>query len=444
MSAPAAVSEARTRAAHVLVRVWVDRAYAAAALDAELSAMSDPRDVGLVTELVYGVLRTQGYLEAELAALSQKGKAFDHPEALAHLLIGMYSIAFLDRVPAFAAVSEAVTGVTAAIGPKPAGFTNAVLRAFARKMEQGERPSQERAALEGAAGWLRGALRRSLGRKGAEAFLAAGPVPPPLGIAVATPDSRSRWLAELTAAAPQATLRASELSPVGLVAQGVGAAPRLPGFERDWIIQEEGAQVVTLACGPKPGDRVLDACAGRGNKSWLLSQWVGELGFVTAVDKYPEKVARFSARSPHPARTRGLAIDWLSGAGGLGREFDWALVDAPCSGVGTLRRRPEVGLFRDPDSIAGLAQDQLAICARVAPLVKQGGHLIYAVCSVLREESELVVDQLLAQSRGSLEPAPFDPQFQFALVEGSPHLLRLFPHVHGTDGYFAARLRVVS
>jgi 16S rRNA (cytosine967-C5)-methyltransferase len=440
---PSTIGVARVRAARVLERVWVDRAFAAAVLDSELADL-DPRDAGLATELVYGVLRTESFLEGELLQFAKSGRLVDSAPALAHLLMGAYTMAFLDRIPVFAAVSAAVTGVTAEIGQQPGGFCNAVLRAYARKLDESGRPSPEKAALESAPGWLRGALRRSLGRKGAEQFLSAGPIPPPLGIAVGDAATRSDWIEKLRVAAPDGTFEPSALSPHGIVARGVGSPHRLPGFEREWIVQEEGAQVIALACGVRPGDAVLDACGGRGNKAWLLSHLVGDAGSVILADKFPEKVERWLSRAPFPDRTSAVAIDWSVGVGGLERDRDLVLVDAPCSGIGTLRRRPEIARNRETEDLVALAAQQVAITRRAATLCKPGGRVVYAVCSVLAEECEQVVAALVADAEGPrLTPLPFTESSIIALGDApEPTSFRLLPQRHGTDGYFVAQFRV--
>jgi 16S rRNA (cytosine967-C5)-methyltransferase len=436
-------TSARAIAAHVLTRVFDDRAFAAASLDVALGRAEglDPRDAGLATELVYGVLRTEAFLEAALAEHARTGRLPDHAAARAHLLAGAYTLAFLDRVPAYAAVSEAVDGVAREIGEKPARFANAILRAYAASLD-GRRPVLEDAIADGAAGWLRGSLRRSIGRAGARAFLAAGPVPPPLGLAVADRAAREALRDTLAAAAPEgATIAAGRISPHALVASRVGDPRRLPGFEETWIVQEEGAQAVALALGARPGESVLDACAGRGNKSWLLARRVGRGGHVASADKHPSKLETASSRALEAsgATSSTYATDWTIGPGDVPDGFDAVLVDAPCSGVGTLRRRPEIGRHRSPDDVAALALDQRAIARAAAARTRDGGRLVYAVCSVLREECEDVVAALAADDGGPvrLEPAPFDAP-ELAALLGDRTALRLLPHEHGTDGYFLA------
>lgn len=432
------ISPARAAAASVLARVWDAGAFASAALDAELShARLDPRDAALATELVYGVLRTEGFLDERVAALAKrKAWAKDAP-VRAHVLLAAYSIAFLDRVPTFAAVSEAVAGARAAGGERVAGFANAVLRKLASEIE-GKRPALADAVVASAPGWLRGALRRSLGRSGAAAYLAAGPVPPPIGLCVANGEDRDAWIAALQSAAPGATIERGQVSPRAVLVRGAGDVRRLPGAGRAWIVQEEGAQVVALAAGAKPGDRVLDACAGHGNKTWLLAGEVGATGSVDAADLYPQKLAQLQGGPAGSFVSKLFPVDWAQGTGDVPEGYDRVIVDAPCSGVGTLRRRPEIARHRQAEDIGRLAALQVAIARRAATRVKDGGRLVFAVCSVLREEGEEVVERLLAEGGDvRLEAAPFDDEVARGLA-GEGHMLRVLPHVQGTDGYFVA------
>ncbi|MFO0611190.1 MAG: transcription antitermination factor NusB [Polyangiaceae bacterium] len=407
---------ARSIARAVLVRVIEDRAFAAAALDAEIARhpQLDRRDVGLATELVYGVLRTRGFLEEQLRARSTR----DLPRAVelrASLLIGAYTLFFLDRIPAFAAVNEAVEAVRA-IESNAAGYANALLRSIARDLETRPRPTLATAIAEGAPGWLRGALRRSLGRGDASKFLAAIADVPPLGLATRSAEDRDRVVARLVEAHPDLDFAPSAMSPRGVLVRGGVHPSKLTGIDVDFIVQEEGAQRVAMALEARPGDRVLDACAGRGNKSWFLAHAVGPDGRVTATDLHPKKLevlARYAL--PHAVEVRG--VDWSVGGAGLRTDFDRVLVDAPCSGIGTLRRRPEIQWLRERETVAELAALQAKILTNAAKHVRDGGRLVYAVCSVLAEECEAVVE---------------------AFGQPPEQALRLLPHADGTDGYFIA------
>jgi 16S rRNA (cytosine967-C5)-methyltransferase len=419
----------------VLARVWESNAFASAALDAELHrAALDPRDAALCTELVYGVLRTEGYLDERIAKLASRGAWAQDAAVRAHVLVGAYALAFLDRVPTFAAVSEAVGGVREAGGERVAGFANAVLRRLAAEVAD-KRPLMADAVVASAPGWLRGSLRRSLGRGAAAAYLAAGPVPPPIGLCLRRAEDRAAWIATLQAAAPNATIEAGPVSPRAILVRGAGDVRRLPGAGEAWIVMEEGAEVVALCVGARPGERVLDACAGHGNKTWLLGDEGAE---VDAADLYAPKLDALRAGPPGKLVHKTFAVDWSLEGGDTGEvpaDYDRVIVDAPCSGVGTLRRRPEIAHHRQPEDVARLAALQVTVAQRAATRVKDGGRLIYAVCSVLREECEDVV-AALAGTEG-LTPAPFDAEAARALA-GDGNALRLLPHVEGTDGYFVA------
>ena len=444
---------ARDVAARSLSRVFEDAAHAAIALDTEIErAGLDGRDAGLATELTYGVLRVEGHLDETARALSSRGTLIDHHEALAHLFIGLYSISFLDRIPPFAAVSEAVDAIRALIGEKPAGFANAILRAHARTIETKGRPPLGRTIVESTPGWLKGALRKSIGRRGSIDFLASAAHPPPLHLAVGDPFRRGAIIEALCAesAGRDSESEGASFEPLPRTPHGVRGTSskhprRLSGYDQDWIVQEEGAQLVALALGATPGATVLDACAGRGNKAWLLSHIVGPTGAITLVDKFPSKLEAFSTRDPKIARIETALVDLSVGLGDIeGRQYQFILVDAPCSGVGTLRRRPEIARAKSEASITELAELQFQITKRAATLLGPGGVLVYAVCSVLEEECESVVARLLQEPGLSLTPAELTTTLGPELAPDGASAIRLLPHVHDTDGFFVARFRRVA
>jgi 16S rRNA (cytosine967-C5)-methyltransferase len=435
--------DARALAATVLARVWDDGAYASVALDAELTRHPnlDRRDAVLATELVYGVLRTAGHLERTIAKHATGDRYRKKPLVRAHMLMAAYSVLFLERVPPFAAVSEAVSAVKRAAGSQVAGFANAVLRKVAGEAEKRGRGGLEAAIAASPPGWLRAALADALGSEDeARAFLLAAPIPP-ANLCVRAARSRAEVIERLRSVlAERQPEESSRLeiepgreSPRCIVIRGAGDPEKLPGVGLDFLVQEEGAQLIALAVGARPGERVLDACAGRGGKTLLLAEEVLPDGAVDAADRHPQKLARIVS----PTIRDRYPIDWTVGVGGLDRRYDRVLVDAPCTGVGTLRRRPEIAErlgAADPERMAVV---QLAIAARAASLLSPGGRLVYAVCSVLRPECEGVVEALAAHG---LEPCPFDSEIGARLAAGGTSF-RLTPQHHGTDGYFVASLR---
>lgn len=441
---PTRAPNARTVAATVIARVVSDKAFAAAALDAELerAIQLDARDRALATELVYGALRLLGWLEGRIDRHAKRGTRTLEPMVRGHLVVAAYQIFVLTRVPVFAAVNEAVSAVRALRGPRVAGFVNAVLRKLAAE----PRPSEEelaRAALGGIDPELRDAVVRSIGEEGALSLLGQrqrGALPP-LGLRVEDPSEREAWLARFREARPNATFELGQVSPHAILAFGAGKLALLPGYaEGAWTPQEEGSQLVALALGARGGESVLDACAGRGNKTGLLARAVGPSGAVDAADVHPNKLDRLTRELERiGARPRATyAVDWSLGSGDAPSGYDRVLVDAPCSGTGTLRRRPELALRRAAADIEDLARLQRSILRETASLLAPGGRLVYAVCSVLREEGEDVVEGVAAAA--GLEPAPFDAPAAIAVAGPGASTVRLSPYEHGTDGYFIASL----
>jgi 16S rRNA (cytosine967-C5)-methyltransferase len=331
--------------------------------------------------------------------------------------------------------------VTVARGKRVGAFANAVLRKIAS--ESAEAKGDKRAALEQAtrasvAPALWASLARSLGEAGAAAFLAAT-APPAVGLRTRVGENRDAWMSRLAEHAPRATLTAGTVSPLAILMRSGGDPQKLP-FVRDGhlAIHEEGAQAVALALGAQTGETVLDACAGRGNKTALLAECVGPSGAVDAVDQHPSKLTRLQTELARlglaPRAT--YAVDWTIGSGEVPAMYDRVLVDAPCSGTGTIRRRPDLAARWDAAKLPEFHELQARILVAAAERVKPGGAVIYAVCSLLREEGEDVIAAALTRAPW-LREATFGSEVP--VLAGVPSL-RLTPHEHGTDGFFLAAL----
>lgn len=414
---------ARALAVRVLERVERDGAYAAAALDAELDRhpQLDPRDRALLSELVYGVLRTQTALERRLGEHAPRGIA-DTLVRL-HLTVAAYQILLLDRIPVFAAVDAAIGDIRRARGPRVAGFGNAVLR----KVAAGPKLELAAAVRESAPPWLFSALEGSVGAPEAEAlFGAAG--------------SFGRvWGRVVVGANAPAWFEAAERHRSSPLARRLppGDPEKLEGYaDGAFAVQEPGAQLVGLLLGARAGERVLDACAGRGQKTTLLREQVGAEGEVWAADAHPKKLEALGRELVrlHQGAVPTAGVDWTLGTGDVPGDFDRVLVDAPCTGTGTLRRRPEIATRLRRGDPARLAEVQTAILRNAATRARPGGRVLFAVCSVLGEEAENVA----ARVADLLEPAPFDAAIAPELAPAGATALRLLPLAHDTDGYFVA------
>jgi 16S rRNA (cytosine967-C5)-methyltransferase len=423
--APRPLASARSVAVEALIRVLRDSAFAAAALSTELDRAHalEERDRALATELLYGTLRVRAALEARLAPLAPRG--LKDVVVKAELLVAAYQLLALDRIPAFAAVNAAVNGVHAARGKQVAGFANAVLR----KLAQGEKLEPVAAARQNVAPWLIEALTQSVGEAEAQALI----IPPAekvVGLRLLSGRPVPEWV---------------ENSPVGKASlrsrllRGEGDPRKRAGFaEGAFLVQEEGAQVIGLALGARPGERILDACAGRGQKTSLFVEQVGEAGSVWATDVYPKKLEALSREFDRlQLRTPEVrSVDWTVGVADIPADFDRVLVDAPCTGVGTLRRRPEIAARLQPEDPGRLSDLAEAILRAAASRVKSGGRVVFAVCSVLEAECEALVQRV----SDVLEPAPFDaPELQPIFGDSpAPSAFRIGPTRFETDGYFAA------
>ncbi|MFO0695725.1 MAG: transcription antitermination factor NusB [Polyangiales bacterium] len=440
------MTDAREVATRVLVRVSKEGAFASMALDAELARSGlDARDAAFATNLVYGALRSADELDAVIRPHLHKGKKLD-PLVESALRIAAHQLLHLDRVPAHAAVDSAVKLVRKERGPKVAGFVNAVLRKVASKAT-----TSAVVTPKGLPDWLTAVLRDSLGEARAAAYLAAAGSVPPIDLRVLPSRIARDALAEkLRAAVPRARIEPCAHSPLGIRTRGLGDPRRAPGFaEGEFVVQEEGSQLIALLVGAEPGERVLDACAGRGGKTTFLGSAVGPRGSVVALDVHEGRLRQIPplfASLGLEASLETIPVDLTVGTGGLEPGFDRVLVDAPCTGLGTLVRRPEILARVGPEDAERMAAIQLAILERAATLVKPGGVLVYSVCSPTRAEGADVVARFHVPG---FVPRPFGAEAErLGLSPDADGILRLGPFLAGseggTDGYQIFRWECVD
>jgi len=449
---------ARDVARAVLERVELSGAYAAPALSAALDRARDmsPEDRGLATELVYGVLRRRARLDRALAPLASRGLDALDPRVRIALRLAAYQILFLHRIPAHAAVDDAVEACKAIGGRGVAGFANALLRRLGREGEPplpdaGADPARYLVEADGLPPWLASLLLADLPAADALAFAASIAEPAPLTLRANTPRiARLALIARLAAERPAAVLAPSPIAPDAIEARGLEA----PATTRAWheglfAIQDAGAQVVVALCGAAPGERILDACAGRGGKTAQLLSLSEGRAQVDAAD-----VARAKLDEAATALRRlGLEGGASFVVADLTRplpdptpRYHRILLDAPCSGLGVLRRHPEALLRRRPEDLAALGAQQVQMLRAVAPALLPGGLLVYAVCTFDHAECEDVVTAFLSSAPDfAVEPAatagggvPWD---RLTDAGGAIRAIRTWPQRDGADGFFAVRLR---
>ncbi|WP_025701063.1 16S rRNA (cytosine(967)-C(5))-methyltransferase RsmB, partial [Paenibacillus forsythiae] len=407
-------------------------------------------DAGLATELVYGTISRLNTLEYVLKGFVSKGLDKLQPWVRSLLSLSLYQIMYLDRIPPHAAVNEAVNLAKRRGHQGISGMVNGVLRSVLRAgplpvIPQDISWEERTALLHSHPLWMIERWRDEFGAEAAEAICKANNEPPAVSVRVnTTMTSRERLLDELLAQGINA--RPSELSPYGIVARGAGNLA-LSSWYRDGLlsIQDESSMLVAEAVSPQPGMKVLDCCAAPGGKTTHMGELMKDQGSIYANELHQHKAALISDQ----AGRLGLeCIDTLSGdALELGRKFapgsfDRILLDAPCSGLGVIRRKPDLKWVKQPEDAAAIARLQSGLLDSAAALLKPGGLLVYSTCTMDRMENGDIISSFLERS-GEFAAATFaSPLWKrlgdTALASGQG--MQILPQHYGSDGFYIAIL----
>ncbi len=440
-----AASSARGEALGILCRVEEDQAFADLALEAALErAKLPPRDRALATELVYGTLRWQRRLDWILAPHSRRRLDRLDPWVRNLLRLTAYQLQFLDKVPVWAAVNEAVALAKRRAHGQSASFVNAALRSLTRS--GGTLPPLPDDPVEALAtrlafpSWLARRWTARLGLDEAERLMTALDERPAVTARANLLKYSREALAQRLSEEEEVACSTTDFAPEGLVLESPGPSFRFKAFKEGWFtLQDEGSMLIAHLLAPKPGETVADVCAAPGTKTTHLAALMGNAGKVVAMDPH---AARLSLVAKAAAR---LGIGIVECHGGSAEAlapkfkdaFDRVLVDAPCSNLGVLRRNPDVKWRRSEAELSRLAERQRAILEAAASMCRPGGTLVYATCSLEPEENEAVVSPFLeTHPEWRLDPPP-----TFPIPLDPPGVLRCLPHRHGTDGFTAFRLR---
>lgn len=453
-------SPARRVALDALIAVEEGGAYAAQALGGRLERSGlPPRDRRLATELVYGVTRWRGRIDHSLRAHSKRPLERLTPCVRNALRLAAYQALFLRAVPGPVACSESVLLVKER-EPWAAGFVNGVCRSLMRAGGEAPFPDPQRAPAEYLAAfhshplWLVERWLARLGFDSTASLLAANNLPAAVTLRVNPLRARVEDV-EAEFAARKIHAARGSLSPAALRVEGAGAVDELPGFaEGRFQVQDEGSQLVAWVVDPPAEGVVADLCAGPGGKSTHLAELLAQKGAgegskVWAFDVHPHRV-ELVVESARRLGVEGLVAAAAADARslrGLGLPlFDRVLVDAPCTGTGVLRRRPDLRWRRTPEDLPALVALQRELLAEAARLTKVGGVLVYSTCS-LEEEENLQNAAWFLETHPGFRPSPVAPHLpppaQAKLapdrldLEGSA--VQLWPHLDGTDGMFIFR-----
>ncbi len=427
-----------------------DEAFADIVLDRTLreSPFPDPRDAGLLTELVMGTLRRRGTIDFALLPFLSRSLEKTDVYVRNALRVGAYQL-FHTRIPERAAVNETVAAVKAARGGGAAGFVNAVLRGIVRAGCVPELPPdgdpRRKPAERSAPGALVGALERTMGEDGAGAFLSSCIEKPPFTVRANRFRGNPGALFERFAAEGREP-SGCRFAPDGIVLEKPVPVHSDAVFHGGmYLVMDEGAQLISPLLAPAPGERILDACAAPGGKtSHLASLSGGKAGIVAAdVSSARLRMLRETLARTGTPEVGTVLHDFLRSPlpSSSGEAFDKVLVDAPCSGMGVIRRNPDAKWRFREEVLTGTARTQAAILRNAWKAVRGGGLLVYCTCSPLREEDEDVVRRFLADHPEAAVETPPGGWPGPADAWTADGFLRLCPHLHGTDAFFAALLR---
>lgn len=420
---------------------WSDGALKKQLSAAELSG----RDAALATQLCFGVLQNQMLLDFYLAKFSNIPLKRMEGKVVQTLRLGAYQMLFLTRIPHSAAVNSAVALVKAHCkNPRAAGMVNGILRSMERSLQnmpvipQGD-PVAYLSTLYSHPEWLVKEFILSLGEEETAQLLAADNSQPPTAVMVNT----TRTTAETLKAMLEADHVEAEPHPWlenCLLLSRTGDLERMEAFQQGlFYVQDPASRLSVLAAGAKPGMWVLDCCAAPGGKSFAAAIAMENQGEIVSCDLHPHKKKLIQAGAdrlgltiitPKTADGKVFRPEWE-------RAFDLVLVDAPCSGLGVIRKKPDIR-YKDPAPLADLPAVQLDILRNAARYVRPGGTLMYSTCTLLYRENGEVVETFLAENKAYKAesftlPGPVGP-----VQSGS---VTLWPHRHGTDGFFISKMR---
>ncbi|MBI5477028.1 MAG: 16S rRNA (cytosine(967)-C(5))-methyltransferase RsmB [Ignavibacteriales bacterium] len=435
----------RGTAVKILNRVERTDSYLDKLLDVELKSkeISD-LDKSLLAEIVHGVMRWQGRLDWILNGFTHGNFSKSEVNVRNALRVALYQILFLTQVPHYAAVNEAVEFIKRIRGDKFSGFVNAVLRNIIRTLDGIHYPNPDEDIAQYLAVyyshplWMVKRWLERFGKEELEKLLMANNDLPGLTLRInKLKISPSEFLSLLEKQNVQ--FQGSTFIDHFIKVKNLSGISQLNIFQQGYFtIQDESAALPVLLLDPKPGEKIIDMCAAPGGKTTFIAERMNNQGEILAVDKYDVKLnmIKLSCERLGIKNVQTLAADSSTIDVPLA---DKVLVDAPCTGLGTLRKKPDIKWKREPEDLKKMVQQQSTLLESAARLVKPGGVIVYSTCTTEPEEnSETIKSFLESHTEFYIEPAS---DFVNKSVVSSEGFIETFPHKHHVDGSFAARLR---
>ena len=406
------------------------------------------REAALATQLCFGVVQNQLLLDFYLSKFSNIPLRRMESKVVQALRLGLYQMLFLSRIPQSAAVNSSVELTrTHCKNPRAPGMVNAILRSLQRNLNQlptipKNDPAEYLSILYSHPVWLVEELLPLLGSEGTAEYLQANNSQPPITAMVNTTRATTQQVAQLLAEQGVEVASHPWLEDC-LILNKTGNLERLDAYQQGlFYVQDPASRLMALASGASRDMRVLDVCAAPGGKSFAAAIQMDNQGEVISCDLHPHKKKLIQAGAdrlglsiikPMTADGKVRREEWVSA-------FDLVLVDAPCSGLGVIRKKPDIR-YKDPEPLADLPQVQEAILENAAGYVKPGGVLMYSTCTILPRENGEIVAAFLKKHPEFVREAFTLPGPAGEVSEGE---ITLWPQVHQTDGFFICKLRKVG
>lgn len=437
------MGNARWVALQALGRVNADEGYSNLVLDQALKKSNlDNRDSALASALFYGVLEHRITLDWAISKYSSKPVNKLSGSVLDCLRLGIYQLVYMDKIPKSAAVNESVKLTRLCKQDRASGFVNGVLRSFLREgcdlklPKEEEQPFLYASIRYSCPEWLIRMWNKVYGKENTLQLLASLEERPPL---IARLNSLRGADEQLLKAWKNEGVKAQTITgiPYAVELEETGSIEQLPGFKRgEFHIQDLASQICCYLLSPQPGDRVIDVCSAPGGKAFTLAQMMNNQGELLAFDLYEAKVRLIQ----QGAKRLGLSI--IRAAVRDAREdtqelprAQRVLCDAPCSGLGIIRRKPEIR-YKNSNTLDSLPDLQYLILCKSSNLVEENGILIYSTCTLNPKENGKIADRFLSE-HPEFAAHPLILPEGFVRNSWEPaHQLTLMPHIHGTDGFF--------
>jgi 16S rRNA (cytosine967-C5)-methyltransferase len=448
-------ASAREIAMNVLTKVEQERAYSNLLLNQSLQMYKLERiDASLTTEIVYGTIQRLNTIDYFLNRFVQKGLTKLEPWVRSLLRLSFYQLYYLDKIPEHAAVHEAVAIAKRKGHQGISGMVNGVLRNVIRNKADLKVPDHlsavERIALEHShPQWMVSRWIKQYGEKTAEDICRSNNEPPRVSVRVNTMRHDPQSMAKLMAH-NGLSVRRSALSPSGIIVEGSGNMALTDWYkEGDISIQDESSMLVAEVVRPEPGMEVLDCCAAPGGKTAHMAEKMKDRGVIYAVDIHPHKQKLIQEQAARLGL--GIVETVIHDAQSLpdrfaDGSFDRILLDAPCSGLGVIRRKPDLKWNKEESEIADISQLQYDILCSVQRLLRADGILVYSTCTIEYEENQGLIQKFLGahpefELETALDELLPDEGGEASRRSSLPGTIQILPHDFHSDGFFIARLR---